>query len=68
MNTKGHCYPKPIILQAVYLKLGFTLSYRYIEEIMTMRGTPTDHITIQRWVYKLKELLFQLTFHLASTL
>jgi len=34
MNTKGHCYPKSIILQAVYFKLRFTLSYRDVEEIM----------------------------------
>lgn len=32
MTTKGHCYPKSIILQAVYFKLRFTLSYRDVEE------------------------------------
>lgn len=52
MNTKGHCYPKAIILQAVYFKLRFTLSYRDIEEIMKMRGIAVDHATIQRWVFK----------------
>lgn len=52
MNTKGHCYPKTIILQAVYFKLRFTLSYRDIEEIMKMRGIAVDHATIQRWVFK----------------
>ncbi|RWW91722.1 IS6 family transposase [Flavobacterium cerinum] len=52
MNTKGHCYPKSIILQAVYLKLRFTLSYRDVEKIMKMRGVQVDHVTIQRWVYK----------------
>ena len=52
MNTKGHCYPKSIILQAVYFKLRFTLSYRDVEEIMKMRGVHVDHATIQRWVYK----------------
>jgi putative transposase len=52
MNTKGHCYPKSIILQAVYFKLRFTLSYRDLEEIMKMRGVQVDHATIQRWVYK----------------
>lgn len=52
MNTKGHCYPKAIILQAVYFKLRFTLSYRDVEEIMKMRGVQVDHATIQRWVYK----------------
>ena len=52
MNTKGHCYPKYIILQAVYFKLRFTLSYRDVEEIMKIRGVIVDHSTIQRWVYK----------------
>ncbi|PWJ95556.1 putative transposase [Flavobacterium araucananum] len=52
MNTKGHCYPKYIILQAVYFKLRFTLSYREVEEIMKIRGVIVDHATIQRWVYK----------------
>ncbi|KUJ59216.1 transposase [Flavobacteriaceae bacterium CRH] len=52
MNTKGHCYPKAIILQAVYFKLRFTLSYRDIEEIMKIRGIAVDHATIQRWVFK----------------
>lgn len=57
MNTKGHCYSKQIILQAVYFKLRFTLSYRDVEEIMKMRGVHVDHATIQRWVYKFKPLL-----------
>lgn len=52
MNTKGHCYPKAIILQAVYFKLRFTLSYRDIEELMKIRGIAVDHATIQRWVFK----------------
>lgn len=52
MNTKGHCYPKSIILQAVYFKLRFTLSYRDVEEIMKIRGVIVDHAAIQRWVYK----------------
>jgi putative transposase len=52
MDTKGHCFPKSIIIQAVYLKLRFTLSYRDVEEIMRIRGVEVDHATIQRWVYK----------------
>lgn len=47
MNTKFHCYPRAIILQAVYFKLRFTLSYRNVEEIMKMRGVAVDHATIQ---------------------
>ncbi|OXA88941.1 IS6 family transposase [Flavobacterium hercynium] len=57
MNTKGHCYPKAIILQAVYFKLRFTLSYRDVEEIMKMRGIAVDHATIQRWVFKFTPII-----------
>ena len=57
MNTTGHSYPKSIILQAVYFKLRFTLSYRDVEEIMKMRGVHVDHATIQRWVFKFTPLL-----------
>ncbi|MEN2402572.1 IS6 family transposase [Flavobacterium sp. MC2016-06] len=57
MNTKGHCYPKSIILQAVYFKLRFTLSYRDVEEIMKIRGIQVDHATIQRWVFKFAPLI-----------
>ncbi len=38
MNTKGHCYMKSIILQAVYFKPRFTLSYCDVKEIMKMSG------------------------------
>ena len=57
MNTKGHCFPKSVILQAVYFKLRFTLSYRDVEEIMKMRGVQVDHATIQRWVYKFTPII-----------
>ncbi|CAD0005772.1 DDE-type integrase/transposase/recombinase [Flavobacterium salmonis] len=57
MNTKGNCYPKSIILQAVYFKLRFTLSYRDVEEIMKMRGVSVDHATIHRRVFKFTPLL-----------
>lgn len=56
MNT-SHCYPKHIILQAVYFKLRFTISYRDVEELMKIRGVIVDHATIQRWVYKFAPLL-----------
>ena len=47
-----HRYPRVIILQAVYFKLRFTLSYRDVEELMSIRGIKVDHSTIQRWVFK----------------
>jgi putative transposase len=49
---KGHCFPKEIILQAVYFKLRFSLSYGDVEELLSTRGVIVDHATIQRWVYK----------------
>ncbi|MGQ8336271.1 IS6 family transposase [Sunxiuqinia sp. A32] len=54
---KRHRYPKAIILQAVYLKLRFTLSYRDVEELLLIRGVNIDHSTIQRWVYKFTPLI-----------
>jgi transposase-like protein len=52
----GHCFPKVIILQAVYFKLRFTLSYRDIEELLRIRGVIVDHATI--WWFWL-----QILFH-----
>ena len=49
---KHHRYPKAIIIQAVYFKLRFTLSYRDVEELLQIRGVDVDHSTIQRWVFK----------------
>ncbi len=40
---KHHRYPKAIILQAVYFKLRFTLSYRDVEELLSIRGVRVDH-------------------------
>ena len=56
---KGHCFPREIILQAVYFKLRFSLSYRDVEEILQIRGVQVDHATIQRWVFKFAPLLEQ---------
>ncbi len=49
---KGHCFPKAVILQAVYFKLRFSLSYRDVKELLSIRGVTVDHAKIQRWVYK----------------
>ena len=54
---KGHCFPKEDILQAVYFKLRFSLSYRDVEELLSIRGVEVDHATIQRWVYKFTPLI-----------
>ncbi len=57
MNTKGHCYPKYVILQALYFKLRFTLVYGDVEEIMKIREVFVDHATIKRWVHKFTSFL-----------
>ena len=54
---KGHCFHKSIILQAVYFKLRFSLSYRDVEELMMIRGVKVDHATIQRWVFKFTSMM-----------
>ena len=54
---KGHYFSKEVILQAVYFKLRFSLSYRDVEELLSIRGVIVDHATIQRWVYKFSPLI-----------
>ena len=40
---KGYCFPKEVILQAVYFKLRFSLSYRDVEALLSIRGVRVDH-------------------------
>ncbi|MFT4981196.1 MAG: putative transposase, partial [Bacteroidia bacterium] len=54
---KHHRFPKAIILQAVYFKLRFTLSYRDVEELFRIRDVKVDHSTLQRWVFKFSPLI-----------
>ena len=49
---KGHYISKSIILQAVYFKLRFNLSYRNLEELLSIRCVKVDHTNIQRWEFK----------------
>jgi len=39
------------------MKCRFSLSYRDLEEMMTIRGATIDHSTLQRWVKKFVPLL-----------
>jgi len=48
-----------IILQAVYYKLRFSLSYRDVEELLKIRGITVDHATIQKWVFKFTPFIDQ---------
>lgn len=56
---KSHCFPKASILQAFYFKLRFSLSFRGVEELLSIRGVKVDHATIQRWVFKFTSLVEQ---------
>ena len=53
----GHYFPKDVILQTVYLKLRFSLSYRDVEELLSIRVISVDHATVQRWVLKFTPLI-----------
>jgi putative transposase len=56
---KGLCFQKEIILQAVYSKLRFSLSYRDVEELLSIRDLKVDHAAILRWVFKCTPLVEQ---------
>ena len=47
---KWRHYQPDIILCCVRWYLGYPLSYRQVEELITERGLPVDHSTVFRWV------------------
>ena len=49
---KGFCSSPEIIMLFVYMKCRFSLSYRELEEIASIRGAKIDHATLQRWLIK----------------
>ena len=52
INFKWRHFEKNIILMSVRWYVGYSLSYRNIEELMAERGVQVDHSTINRWVIK----------------
>ncbi len=50
ISFKGRHFQQDMILQSVRWYLGYSLSYRDIEELMQERGFSVDHSTINRWV------------------
>ena len=56
-HFKGFSSSPEAIMMFVYMKCRFSLSYRELEEMMTMRGATIDHSTLQRWVQKFVPLL-----------
>lgn len=56
---KGFCSSPEIIILFVYMKCRFSLSYRELEEMASIRGAKIDHATLQRWLIKFAPLIDQ---------
>lgn len=54
---KGFCSSPEIIMLFVYMKCRFSLSYRDLEEMATIRGCKIDHATLHRWVIRFASLI-----------
>jgi transposase-like protein len=52
LSYRRHRFPPPIIHQAIWLYLRFTLSYRDVEELLAERGLDVSYETVRRWVLK----------------
>src|SRR5258705_13905135 len=52
LSYHRHRFPPPIIQQAIWLYLRFTLSYRDVEELLAERGLEVSYETVRRWVLK----------------
>ena len=57
ISFKGCHFPKPVILHAIYFYLRYSVSLRYLEEILAKRGDVVDHATLSRWVVKFSPLV-----------
>lgn len=56
-HFKGYCSSPEIIMLFVYMKCRFSLSYRELEEMASIRGAKIDHATLQRWLIKFAPLI-----------
>ena len=56
---KGFCSSPEIIMLFVYMKCRFSLSYRELEEMASIRGAKIDHATLQRWLIRFSPLIDQ---------
>lgn len=56
-HFKGFCSSPEIIMLFVYMKCRFSLSYRDLEEIASIRGAAIDHATLQRWLIRFVPLI-----------
>jgi putative transposase len=56
-HFKGFCSSPEIIMLFVYMKCRFSLSYRDLEEMASIRGASIDHASLQRWVIRFVPLI-----------
>src|SRR6202048_975047 len=52
ISSARHSFTPDIISHAVWLYLGFTLSYRDVEDLLAERGLMVSNESIRRWVLK----------------
>jgi transposase len=50
ISYKGYRFPPEIILQAIWLYLRITLSFRDVEDLLAERGIMVSYETVRRWV------------------
>ena len=56
---KGRHFDQSVILLCVRWYLAYSLSLRYLEEIMAERGICVDHSTLNRWVRRFSPMLLE---------
>lgn len=56
-HFKGFCSSPEVIMLFVYMKCRFSLSYRDLEEMASIRGAVIDHATLQRWLIRFVPLI-----------
>ena len=52
VSFKGAHFPPEVILTGIRWYVAYTLSTRYVEELIEERGVNVDHSTVNRWVIK----------------
>ncbi len=50
ISYSGYRFPPEIIQQAIWLYLGFTLSFRDVVDLLAERGNVVSYETVRRWV------------------
>src|SRR3981189_1169891 len=50
ISYSGYRFPSEIIQQAIWLYVGFTLSFRDVEDLLAERGIVVSYETVRRWV------------------